>query len=108
MTALRVFLLAIVLSLGFGSSFAKTPLAPAQDADLAEGWRAYSAEDFARARAFYRKAAERKHALAQFNLAVMLIEGQGGAADTKEGLDWLRKAAEAGLARAQYSLGVFL
>jgi len=68
MTALRLFLLAGFLSFGFGLSLAKTPLTPAQDADLAEGWRAYSAADFARARAFYRKAAERRHALAQFNL----------------------------------------
>src|SRR5213080_4530552 len=99
MTPLRQFVVAVVLAIGVSACFAKAPPAPAKDADLAEGWRAYSAADYPRARKYYRKAAERRQPLAQFNLAVMLIEGQGGAADTKEGLDWLRKAADAGLAR---------
>ena len=102
MPALRLFLVLLCTAIGFGAAIAGTPLEPVQDKDLAEGWRAYSAADYERARTFYRKAAERDHTLAQFNLAVMLIEGQGGVADTAEGLRWLRKAADGGLARAQY------
>src|SRR5215467_7807778 len=107
MVAWRAFVVAVLMAAALGAGLAKTPVAPAQDSDFTEGWRAYSAADYERARSLYRKAAQRNHALSQFNLAVMLIEGQGGAVDTKEGLEWLRKAADAGLARAQYSLGVF-
>jgi TPR repeat protein len=46
--------------------------------------------------------------LAQFNLAViMLVQGLGTAPRPKEGIVWLRKAAEGGLPRAQYVLGGF-
>lgn len=46
----------------------------------------------------------RNDALAQFNLAVMLVEGHGTAARRDEGIAWWRQAATNGLARAQDAL----
>ena len=70
------------------------------------GWLAYQRGDFAAARAAYEHDARLGDRLAQFNLATMLLRGEGGAADPEKGVDWLRKAAEAGMAQAQYSLGL--
>ena len=70
------------------------------------GWVAYQRGDFAAARAAYERDARLGDRLAQFNLATMLLRGEGGAADPASGVDWLRKAAEAGMAQAQYNLGL--
>jgi len=55
---------------------------------------------------WYRKAAERGHAAAQFNLAVRY--GQGRGIDASDGLAawWYRQAADQGHAPAQFNLGV--
>src|SRR5512137_1122746 len=81
-------------------------VAPADDPDVAAGWAAYRADDHARAIEHYRKAAARGERVAEFNLAVMLLAGEGGAADPVEGVNWLRKSADHGFARAQYALGL--
>jgi hypothetical protein len=52
----------------------------------------------------FRRAAERNQRVAQFNLAVMLIAATASAADPRQGLAWLRRAADNGMARAQFSL----
>ena len=44
--------------------------------------------------------------LAQYNLAMMLMRGEGTAVDIDAGVDWLTKAADAGMAQAQYNLGL--
>lgn len=77
------------------------------DPDSERGWAAYSASDYASALIHYHKAAARNDALAQFNLAVMLVQGLGTAPRPNEGIAWLRKAAEGGLPRAQYVLAGF-
>jgi hypothetical protein len=45
---------------------------------------------------WYRRASESGHVEAQFNLGVMLLEGEGCAANRAEALRWLRAAAAAG------------
>src|SRR4051794_29188088 len=45
---------------------------------------------------------------AQFNLALTLRKGSGGAADQAAAIQWYLKAAEAGFAPAQYNLAVLL
>jgi TPR repeat protein len=70
------------------------------------GWVAYQRGDFAAARAAYEHDARLGDRLAQFNLATMLLRGEGGAADAAAGVEWLRKAAQAGMAQAQYNLGL--
>ncbi|MCX8114594.1 MAG: sel1 repeat family protein, partial [Burkholderiaceae bacterium] len=110
MTAISVrwTLALLALLLAAGVAIAANGLQPAaDDVDLANGWAAYQAMDYAKALALYRKAAERGQRVAQFNLAVMLITGEGAPADPKQGIAWLRKSADNGMARAQYSLGVF-
>lgn len=51
---------------------------------------------------WYRKASQQGHPSAQFNLAMLLLGTQGRAA---EGIEWIRKAADAGSARAMLALG---
>src|SRR6476646_2799832 len=70
------------------------------------GWEAYAQGDFARARSAYLASASGGDRLAQYNLAIMLLRGEGGPVDAQEGAAWLAKAAEAGMAQAQYNLGV--
>jgi uncharacterized protein len=57
---------------------------------------------------WFRKAAEQGHAVAQFNLGVMLQYGQGVAKDDTEAAQWYRQAAEQGHAHAQCALGAML
>lgn len=52
----------------------------------------------------YRRAAEKDHAQAMFNLALSLRDGGGG--DVEEGFDWMRRAADTGDVRAQYNAGI--
>jgi len=50
-------------------------------------------KDLALAVSWYRKAAERGHDDAQYNLGFMLILGEGAPADVEEGLRWVTRAA---------------
>ena len=94
-----------ILSVLLGATAGEPPrIERGTDPDSERGWAAYSASDFASALVHYRKAAARNDALAQFNLAVMLVQGLGTAPRPREGIAWLRKAAEGGLPRAQYVL----
>jgi TPR repeat protein len=52
--------------------------------------------DAVRAAEWYRRAADRGHADAQYNLGFMYLLGEGVASDTAEGLRWLRLAADQG------------
>jgi TPR repeat protein len=63
------------------------------------------AKDQAEAVKWYRNAAEKNHAQAQFKLAVCYINGLGVARGVAEAVKWYRKAAEQNYALAQYSLG---
>ena len=58
-----------------------------------------------KARYWYRAAANQGQMFAQFNLAVMLEKGQGGAKDIKEAIVWYTKAANQGDGPAMYNLG---
>jgi TPR repeat protein len=79
--------------------------APA-DADLQAGLSDYQLGAMAKARQEFQRAAMRGEPIAEFNLASMLVQGEGGAVNPKQGRFWLRRAANAGLAEAQYALGV--
>lgn len=52
--------------------------------------------DPARAAALYRQAAQRGHGWAQFNLATLLLDGRGLAADRMQALHWYVRAARGG------------
>src|SRR5436190_24299633 len=69
-------------------------------------WLAYQRGDYASALATYEIAAKKGDRLAQFNLAMMLLRGDGRPTDLPSGVTWLTKAAEAGMTQAQYNLGL--
>ena len=56
--------------------------------------------------AWYRRAADKGHVTAQFNLGVMYAQGFGVAQDYASAVEWYRKAAVQGLPAAQNNLGV--
>ena len=58
-------------------------------------------QDFAEARAWYEKAAAKGDVYAGYQIAGMLKEGRGVAADATQAFSWMKRAAEAGLAAAQ-------
>jgi TPR repeat protein len=65
----------------------------------------YNAGNFGAARSEFLHAAQNGSRLAEFNYAMMLVNGEGGPADVEEGKKWLRKAADANMTQAQYVYG---
>ncbi|HQR78080.1 MAG TPA: sel1 repeat family protein, partial [Burkholderiaceae bacterium] len=62
----------------FPAYAARLQVVPGDDVELGQGFAAYEAGDLARALQLFRSAAERNQRVAQFNLAVMLMNGEGG------------------------------
>ena len=52
--------------------------------------------DTVRAAEWYRRAADRGHPYAQYNLGFMYLRGEGVEASPNEGLQWLRRSADQG------------
>jgi len=73
---------------------------------LAEGGDSVSPVDDTKAVAWYRKAAERGEANAQYILGLMYLDGRGVPQDDRQAENWYRKAAEQGYASAQVNLGL--
>jgi TPR repeat protein len=94
---------------GTGAAFAQSahPKAPkaADDAETQNAVADYNAGNMNSALAEFRKAAQRGNRLAEFNYAMMLLNGEGGPANVDEGKKWLRKAADANMSHAQYVYG---
>jgi TPR repeat protein len=80
--------------------------APIPDRAADAGWQAYQRGDYASALAAFEIAAKKGDRLAQFNLGVMLLRGEGKPVDLNTGIVWLTKAADAGMVQAQYDLGL--
>lgn len=53
----------------------------------------------------FRRAAEQGNRLAQFDYAMMLLNGEGVAPDPRGAVQWLERAANAGMSQAQYVYG---
>ncbi len=90
---------AMALVLGFGLAYADDHPA------LSEGDEAYSAENYPKAAALYRKDAELGVIAAQLNLAIMYMDGQGVQQDYQQAAKWFLAAAEQGNAEAQFNIG---
>ena len=90
--------LAAAIALGQGGA------AAADHPELTEGDEAYSAENYQKAAALYRKDAELGVIVAQVNLAFLYLDGLGLPQDFKEAAQWFSKAAEQGNAEAQNNL----
>nr|WP_322011078.1 tetratricopeptide repeat protein [Paraburkholderia sp. J12] len=90
--------------LAAGASGAKVSSAGA-DPQTANAVADYNAGNLGAARTEFSAAAARGNRLAEFDYAMMLLNGEGGAADVGEGRKWLHKAAEANMSHAQYVYG---
>jgi TPR repeat protein len=66
----------------------------------------HQAPDYQRAAEWYTKAADQDHSLAQFNLGMMHMQGQGVPRDVAKGIGWFQKAAQQGDPGAQFHLGM--
>jgi len=62
-------------------------------------------KDFKKAVLWFRRAAEKGHAVAQYNLGIMTYLGQGVDQDYRQAAEWFRRAGEQDHAAAQYNLG---
>ena len=63
------------------------------------------AQNYAEAVKWYRKAADKGFAQAQFNLGLLYYQGRGVDLDDVEAVKWFRKSADQGVAEAEYMLG---
>jgi uncharacterized protein len=91
----------------FAACLATAALAASTSApDTDAGWQAYRRGDYAQAFADYQAAASKGDRLAQFNVAMMLLRGEGAPADVAGGIAWLTRSANAGMAQAQYQMGL--
>ena len=70
-----------------------------------KGSKYYVKKDYERARKYFREAANRGHATAQFNLGVMHLNGEGVIKNDKEASNWFLLSANQGVADAQANLG---
>ena len=71
------------------------------------GVELFSNEDYTRAAAWFRKAAEQGHAVAQRALGILYFQGGFGVPSSfSKAADWFYKAAKQGDAEAQYYLGL--
>ncbi|AKM30708.1 hypothetical protein AB870_12205 [Pandoraea faecigallinarum] len=75
--------------------------APAQ-ALTDEAVHYYETGQQTQAREAFRRAAEQGNRLAQFDYAMMLLNGEGADADPSGAVHWLERAANAGMTQAQY------
>ena len=92
--------LALAIALGLG------PVYAADHPELDAADEAYSAENYDKAAALYRKDAELGVISAQVNLAVMYMDGIGVPQDFQLAAKWFLNAAGQGNAEAQYNVGV--
>jgi TPR repeat protein len=83
------------------------PVAGGQESpNYQQGRKAYSERRFGEAARWYRLAAEKGEAEAQFELAGMYRRGEGLLQSYGQAVKWYRSAANQGHARAQISLGI--
>jgi TPR repeat protein len=90
------------LALAVSVAHAQAPKRKAEDPQTQAAVADYNAGNYGVALTEFRKAAQRGNRLAEFNYAMMLLNGEGTAANVDEGKRWLRKAADANMSHAQY------
>lgn len=93
----RVIRAAVALILSLGGPAAAGPFENAQSA--------YEREDYKTAFELWLALAERGDANAQYQISHLYQFGQGVTKDHTEALNWLKRSAQGGNAKAQYSLG---
>lgn len=76
------------------------------DACFAKGEESYGRGDFENAANWYRKAAEKGHAQAQYYLGDAYFHGDGVAVDYQQAVYWLEKAGYQGVLNAQFNVAL--
>ncbi|MGF6725942.1 TPR repeat protein [Paraburkholderia sp. GAS41] len=87
------------------AGYAQNTPSKADDPETQTAVADYNAGNLSSALTEFHKAAERGNRLAEFNYAMMLLNGEGTTANPDEGKKWLRKAADANMSHAQYVYG---
>jgi TPR repeat protein len=85
--------------------YAQNKPSKADDPETQTAVADYNAGNLSSALVEFHKAALRGNRLAEFNYAMMLLNGEGTTANVDEGKKWLRKAADANMSHAQYVYG---
>ncbi|NIF80077.1 sel1 repeat family protein [Paraburkholderia sp. Cy-641] len=104
--SVRAALAAALLASGaWDAAHAQDRVAKSDDPQTQSAVADYNAGNLGAALTEFRQAAERGSRLAEFNYAMMLLNGEGTPANVEEGKKWLRKAADANMSHAQYVYG---
>ena len=82
-----------------------TLFATALCADFGAGLRAYQQKDYAAALKEWQPLADSGDPAAQFNLALMYLDGTGVPQSTDHAVEWFKRSADHGYTKAQYNLG---
>jgi len=102
---MRTTLFALVVAIGTATAGAQTlEGGDRPDPDVAQAGLAWLLGDYGKALRHFRAAAARGSPHGQYNLAMMLLLGEGTAPQPRQAVAWLHNAAQNGLARAQYEL----
>jgi TPR repeat protein len=96
---------ALLVSGAWDAAYAQDHVAKSNDPQTQTAVADYNAGNLGAALNEFRQAAERGSRLAQFNYAMMLLNGEGTPVNVDEGKKWLRKAADANMSHAQYVYG---
>ena len=97
--------LAVITLLVLALALAQPVAAQSFKPDYKTGYDANFQKDYATALRHLRPLAVQGDGRAQFRLGMMYLRGVGVTHDEKEGVRWIRKAAEQGYALAQRNLG---
>jgi uncharacterized protein len=73
---------------------------------LEEGHQAFNAQHYDEAYRLWLPLASKGEAEAQYNIALLLMKGQGVPKDERKALEWFHKAAHQGMTDAMYNIGV--
>lgn len=80
-------------------------LTPSLMADFAAGLNAYQKKDYAGALKEWKPLADSGDPAAQFNLALMYLDGTGVPQSYDHAVEWFKRSADHGYTKAQYNLG---
>jgi TPR repeat protein len=79
--------------------------AQAEESDYDKAVHVYGCADYPKAFNLFKPLAEKGDALAQFQVGMMIEQGQGAEVDYSSAYKWYLKAAEQGMADAYFALG---
>jgi TPR repeat protein len=92
-------------TLAFAALAVVAPPVPADEDAFDKAIHTYGCADYPKAFGMIVPLAKGGHALAQYQMGLMLEQGQGTPADLAEAYKWYQKAADQGIADAYFALG---